>query len=69
MLKCERALGSWKDEYKLKILCIVGQDDQRCVIVVDHSCKFEGIYLMVNPRGMGYGNENGTRYCQFQEKS
>ena len=31
----ERILGSWKDRLDINVLCIVDQDHQRTVIVVD----------------------------------
>ena len=31
-MQCERARGSWKDQYRVNVLCIVDQDHQRCAI-------------------------------------
>ena len=57
----ERAQGSCKDEYKVNVFCIADQDYQWKTIIVDHSSKFEDIYLTVSPPLLVYDTKNGAR--------
>ena len=42
----------------MNVLCIIDQDHQRSVIIVDHSWKLRDIYPMANPQRIGYNIEN-----------
>ena len=43
----------------MNVLCIIDQDHERSVIVVDHSRKFKDIQSMANPQRMSCNIENG----------
>ena len=64
----------WKGSKKLKrwvemnVLCIIDEDHQWWVIVVDHTNKFKVIYSILNPPLMVYNTENGASLQKLPDK-
>ena len=56
-LTIRKALESTKDGKKVNVLCIVDQNHERSVVVLDHFRNFKGVYLIVE---YSIENEEGT---------